>query len=48
MKYWSDKVGLENLFAVNTVPLQTAVSLMPQSKTLGTEKASNEAVDIPY
>ena len=42
------KSGLENLFAANTVPLQTAVSMMPQSKTLGTESASNQAVDIPY
>ena len=40
------KSGLENLFAVKTVPLQTAVSMMPQSKTLGTESASNQAVDI--
>ena len=41
------KLGLENLFAVNTVPLQTAVSMMPQSKTLGIENAGNQAVDIP-
>ena len=39
------KLGLENVFAVNTAPLQTSFSTMPQSKTLGTESASYQAVD---
>ena len=40
------KLGLDNLFSVNNFK-QTSVSMMPQSKTLGTESASNQIVDIP-
>ena len=40
------KLALENLFSVNNLK-QTSVSILPQSKTLGTESASNQTVDIP-
>ena len=39
------KLGLENLFAVNTF---ANISVhVARKKTLGTESASNQAVDIP-
>ena len=40
------KLGLENLFSMNSFANIT-VSMMPQSKTLGTESASNQTVDTP-
>ena len=41
------KLGLENLFAMNTFVNISLHEKLPQSKTLGTESASNQTVDTP-